>query len=216
MDLIVQGIIFSAIIWGLVLLAAGAPRTVHVVSSTGSKFAESLAVAFIVAIVFIVFFAYFIVFETFWNGCTPGKKLMGLRVVRDGGYPIDFTSAAVRNLIRIGEVALGFYAISAIVCVVSPENKRLGDFAAGTIVVRDSPVAALSMLVAQSREPVRAEVLSDKEHALVDQFVARRKSLAPAVRAQIAARIAAQVRPHAPAEWQQLSDDELLTRFSAS
>lgn len=216
LDFIVQGIIFSAIIWGLVLLAAGAPRATHAVASTSEKTAESLATAAIIALVFIVFFAYFIVFETFWNGRTPGKKLMGLRVVRDGGYPIDFTSAAIRNLVRVGEVALGFYAISAVVCVLSPENKRLGDLAAGTIVVRDSPVASLSTLVSQSREPVRTHLLSEREHAVIDEFVARRRSLTPAVRAQLAARIAAQVRDRVPADLQQLSDDELLMRISAS
>lgn len=214
-DLIIQGVIFGAIVWGIVLLAASQPRT-HVVSAVSTKFAESLAIAFIVTLVFIIFFGYFIVFEAFWNGLTPGKKLMGLRVVRDGGYPLDFTGAAIRNLIRVGEATLGFYAISAVACIASPENKRLGDMAAGTLVVRDSPVASLSALVAQSEEAPRSGMLSDKEHAIIDQFVARRAALAPAVRAQLAARIAAQVRSRVSYDLQRLPDDELLTKLSAS
>ncbi|MBV9271246.1 MAG: RDD family protein, partial [Candidatus Eremiobacteraeota bacterium] len=78
-------------------------------------------------------------FEALWQGQTPGKKLLGIRAMRDGGIPIDFTSALVRNLIRVGEASLGFYALSAISTLLSPENKRLGDYAAGTIVVRDLP-----------------------------------------------------------------------------
>jgi len=86
--------------------------------------------------IFMVFFGYFIIFETMWNGTTPGKRMLGIRVVRDGGYPVDFMSAVIRNAIRPLEFALGFYTVSAIVALISPQNKRLGDFAAGTIVVR--------------------------------------------------------------------------------
>lgn len=86
--------------------------------------------------IFMVFFGYFIIFETMWNGTTPGKRMLGIRVVRDGGYPVDFMSAVIRNAIRPLEFALGFYSVSAIVALISPQNKRLGDFAAGTIVVR--------------------------------------------------------------------------------
>lgn len=215
LDLLIQGLMFGAIIWGVVLVAAASPAT-HASHAPTSKFAESIAIAFIVALVFTIFFAYFIVFEAFWGGLTPGKKLMGLRVVRDGGYPIDFTSAAVRNLIRVGEATLGFYAISAIACIASPENKRLGDLAAGTIVVRDSPVAPLTALLERSEEAPRITMLTQQEHAVIDEFAARRAALAPAVRAQIAARIAAQVRPRVSYDLQQLSDDELLTRLSAS
>lgn len=214
-DLLIQGLIFGAIMWGLVLLAAAQPRGREVTIIT-SKYAQSFATAFIIAIVFIVFFGYFILFEAFWNGRTPGKWMMGLRVIRDGGYPLDFGSAAIRNLIRVGEVALGFYALSAVASIASPENKRLGDMAAGTLVVRDSPIASLSALMDQSAQESHAAQLSEKEHAIIDQFVARRNALAPAVRAQIAARIAAQVRPRLSPELQKLGDDELLTKISAS
>ena len=93
-------------------------------------------------ILFVVLFGYFIVFEALWNGQTPGKKLLGIRVVRDGGYPIDFGASLIRNLIRVGEQLIGYYILAAISALISPENKRLGDLAAGTIVVRDARLAA--------------------------------------------------------------------------
>ncbi len=170
-DMLIQGVIFAAIVWGLTMLSAGT-GPVRGIAAPTTKVAESFAIAIVSALVFIVFFGYFILFEAFWNGRTPGKALMGLRVVRDGGYPLDFTSSVIRNLIRIGELALGFYAISAIACVVSPENKRLGDMAAGTIVVRDSPIAELAMLVAASNDAPRSMMLTQSEHAIIDQFVA--------------------------------------------
>ena len=61
----------------------------------------------VVFVVFAIFFGYFIIFEAFWNGQTPGKTLLGMRVVRDGGFPIDFGAALVRNLVRVGELSLG-------------------------------------------------------------------------------------------------------------
>lgn len=214
-DLVIQIAILAVIFWGLMLLAIQKAPFRHVTPAS-EKWADSVAMALIIAIVFLVFFGYFILFETFWNGRTPGKKLMGLRVVRDGGYPIDFTSAAIRNLIRVGEATLGFYAISALASIASPENKRLGDMAAGTIVVRDSPVASLNTLLSKSQEAPRTSMLTEKEHAIVDQFVARRASLAPAVRAQIAARIAGQVRSRVSYDLQNLPDEELLARLAAA
>lgn len=133
-DLMLQFVVVAGIFWALAAIGSHAPKP-----SKDEDLAASVVAAIIVAMVFAIFFAYYVLFEALWNGQTPGKRLLGIRVLRDGGYPIDFTSALVRNLIRIGELAAGFYAISAAVTLLSPENKRLGDYAAGTIVVRDLP-----------------------------------------------------------------------------
>ena len=93
--------------------------------------------AFVLLLLFIIFFGYFIIFEIVWHGQTPGKRLLHIRVVRDGGQRSDPVTIVTRNLIRIVEAGLFFYFISFIVMVISPENKRLGDYAAGTIVIRD-------------------------------------------------------------------------------
>ena len=87
-----------------------------------------------------------------WNGQTPGKRALGIRVVRDGGFPVDAGASILRNIIRVIEMSLGFYVVSAIVMLVSPENKRAGDYAAGTIVVRDSAdeVPTLALLAREA------------------------------------------------------------------
>jgi len=79
---------------------------------------------------FALFFGYFIVFELVWSGQTPGKRALGIRVVRDEGFPVDLGAAVIRNVVRIAELVLGMYVISALVTLLSPENKRPGDFAA--------------------------------------------------------------------------------------
>ena len=105
-------------------------------SSLG-HFGYAILIALAVLAIFMLFFGYFIAFEWLWNGRTPGKRALGIRVMRDGGFPVDFTSSLIRNVVRILEFGLAFYAISALSTLLSPQNRRLGDFAAGTIVVRD-------------------------------------------------------------------------------
>jgi uncharacterized RDD family membrane protein YckC len=215
-DMVIQTLIIAGIFWGIVILASHAPP--HMRAARDYSTSESLAIAFIVAVIFLVYFGYFIAFETLWNGQTPGKKLLGIRVVRDGGFPVDFAASAIRNLIRAGEVALGFYALSAIASIVSPENKRLGDLAAGTIVVRDSRTATLAAIRAASTETpaVRSTLITGEEQALIDRFVARRNALAPDARRRIAMDLARRVRSRVSYDLQALSDEELLLRLSDS
>jgi len=215
-DMTVQTLVMAGIIWGLLYAGTHIGAAAAREASKVTKFEQNLAIAFIVAIVFIVYFGYFIVFETFWNGQTPGKKIMGLRVVREGGYPADFASIAIRNVIRVGEAVAGLYAISAVVALLSPENKRLGDMAAGTLVVRDAPAAKLAEILEEPPESARPIMLSAQERSLIDLFVARRQGMAPGNRAVMAARIAERVRPRVSRDLQQLDDDDLLTRLSAS
>src|SRR5579872_4803683 len=204
-DFVIQVTLVLLIFWGISLAAppAGVP------SRSEMHLSESIAIAIVVAIVFLVFFGYFILFEALWNGQTPGKKLLGLRVVRDGGHPVDFGASAIRNLVRVGEASLGFYLISAIAATLSKENKRLGDLAAGTIVVRDARPATLETIVAQSEARAgRIQALTQEEHALIDRFVSRRASLDRHVRAEMAYKLAARIRPRVPHDMQKLDDEE--------
>jgi hypothetical protein len=155
-------------------------------------------------------------FEAFWNGQTPGKKLLGIRVVRDGGYPLDFGGAFLRNLIRIAEETLGFYTLAAISSLLSPENKRIGDYAAGTIVVRESKLAkplTLREALAAGERAGSGAYLTDDERAVIARFLERRASLDAPRRAEIAAALAARVRDRAPAAMRAYPDEELLERL---
>jgi uncharacterized RDD family membrane protein YckC len=213
-DMALQILLLVGIAYGITLAASHAPRT-HARVSAGP--AESFGIAVIVAILFVVFFGYFMALEAFWNGQTPGKKLLGIRVVRDGGYPLDPMGSLIRNLIRVGELALGFYAVSAVVTLLSPENKRLGDMAAGTIVVRDARVQSLTAILEQAEgEGHRIAMLSDEEHALISRFIARRKGMAPHYRRQLAFQIADRVRKRVSSDLQRLDDEDLLERLNAS
>jgi uncharacterized RDD family membrane protein YckC len=78
---------------------------------------------------------YFLFFEALWNGQTPGKRKQGLRVIRSDGQPIGWLESAIRNILRAVDVLLGFYPIGLIVIFFSRNNQRIGDYAAGTVVV---------------------------------------------------------------------------------
>lgn len=212
-DMAVQGLILIAILWGFYLIGSHAGKAA---SAAGDSAAASLGIAVIVTIVFLVFFGYFIAFEAFWNGQTPGKKLLGIRVVRDGGYPLDAGASFIRNLIRVGEFALGFYAVSAVASLLSSENKRLGDMAAGTIVVRDSRAQSLTAILehAQGEEP-RIALLTDDEYALVARFLSRRRGMAEHYRRTLAFQIADRLRPRLSSDLRRLDDEELLERIDA-
>jgi uncharacterized RDD family membrane protein YckC len=217
-DMTLQLLVLAGILWGLFAIGSQAqhgPAQRTVVVSQGAV--QSFTVAVIVTILFLVFFGYFILFEGFWNGQTPGKKLLGIRVVRDGGYPIDLGGSFIRNLVRVGEVALAFYAISAIAALLSSENKRLGDMAAGTIVVRDSRSQSLAAIVESANgETHRIALLTDEEHALIARFIARRGTMAERYRRNLAYQIADRVRKRVSSDLQRLDDEDLLERLNAS
>lgn len=213
-DQAIQIVTLAAIFGGIVFAASRIPGR-HAAAAAMDKFGESAAIAIVVTIVFVVMFGYFIVFEALWNGQTPGKRLLGLRVVQDGGYPLDFGASLIRNLIRVGEQLVGYYILAAISALISPENKRLGDLAAGTIVVRDARLAAPRGLPQRSDDPVYAATayLSGDERALIKRFIERRDSLSPQRRDELAARLAARIRERVPAELAALEDEALLERL---
>ncbi|HUR22456.1 MAG TPA: RDD family protein [Acidimicrobiales bacterium] len=95
------------------------------------------AVAGIALLAFAVQFGYHVLFETMASGRTPGKRWTGLRVVTTGGGPVGFLTSVVRNLLRIVDILPGFYGVAIVSVLVSRRNQRLGDLAAGTLVVRE-------------------------------------------------------------------------------
>ncbi|HEX2953203.1 MAG TPA: RDD family protein [Bacillota bacterium] len=91
----------------------------------------------LIAVLFLVYFGYFIFFEFFWDGQTPGKKIFGLKVRRNEGRPLDFLSVLIRNIIRLIDMLPFCYIVGFIFAFFNPSWKRLGDFAAGTIVIKE-------------------------------------------------------------------------------
>lgn len=171
---------------------------------------------------------YFILFETFWSGQTPGKRARKIRVLKVSGYPIGFTDAVVRNLVRLIDWLPFFYGVGIVSMFVSLQSRRLGDYAAGTIVVKERPRVALADLDSRSRlsastvtpalgqtDPDELQwnlrALQSDELSVIDEFLARAASLPPPVRDRIGREIADRVALHLGAR-QPLDPNEFLER----
>ncbi len=214
-DMSIQLSIALAVVFGLAYLGSKAGDAKAAAPLT--KIESAVFEAIVIIAIFLLFFGYFIIFEWRWEGRTPGKRLMGLRVIREGGVALDFTSSVIRNCVRIVEVALGFYAISAVSTLLSPRNQRLGDYAAGTLVVRDQRYERRRIrapLDAAQREDPLIRDLSPEERDLVRRFAERRAALTSEARSALAARIAAAIRPKLAASYAHFDDDALLVHLA--
>jgi uncharacterized RDD family membrane protein YckC len=78
---------------------------------------------------------YFLFFEALWSGQTPGKRRQGLRVVRIDGQPIGWLESSIRNILRAVDLLAGLYPVGIVVVFLSRNNQRIGDYAAGTVVI---------------------------------------------------------------------------------
>jgi len=143
-------------------------------------------------------FGYYTFFELILNGQTPGKRALRLRVIRDDGTPALPLDIVVRNLVRIVDALPGVYVVGGLAAMFSAQHRRLGDMAAGTIVVkegeidyraaadrRDSPQLA-SATIANA-------ALSAEERRLVRGFLQRRVELLPDARQRLAENLAARL-----------------------
>jgi uncharacterized RDD family membrane protein YckC len=100
-------------------------------------------VIFFVLVQLVLEVGYFVLLETTTGGRSLGKRILGLRVMRDGGLPIGLRESLVRNLLRTADSLPANYVVGLVTMLLSREGKRLGDIAAGTVVVRlDRPAAA--------------------------------------------------------------------------
>ncbi|MGH9599471.1 MAG: RDD family protein [Terracidiphilus sp.] len=112
---------------------------VAIVGSIGafSRISAQWVVAIAIMLVFLVNWGYFTLFEAFWNGRTPGKRVARIRVIQRSGRAIGIFESMARNLVRFVDQFPGFYAVGVIAMFVTKQHQRLGDLAAGTLVVRD-------------------------------------------------------------------------------
>jgi uncharacterized RDD family membrane protein YckC len=188
------------------------------------------------AVPLVVYIGYDILFETLGSGRTPGKRASGLRVLRADGGPEDVVSSLVRNVLRLVDGLPLSYVPGIVSILLTRRNQRLGDLAAGTIVVRerqggrraDEPGAdpaleqrpapdALAAVGAGARglpeAPAAAQDLgglSDEDLAAIRTFLVRRTSLDGPARDDIARRLAEALRPKVAGAFDHLSPERFL------
>ncbi len=177
------------IAWGYFLLAI----VFAAAGWSGSSGLGTWGTAILLLVAGLGFFLYYAVFEALWGGHTPGKRMLGIRVVQDSGRPVTANAATVRNLVRIVDFLVPLGPLPGTLLVfLHPANKRLGDLAAGTVVVRErvsawslGPVQPPPAPLAEGLESGPPE-LTEEEFQLLDRFLARADELALDVRRRFA------------------------------
>src|ERR1700722_15723594 len=134
--LLVDYIIWAAGFLVLALATAIFLPAIHAFSHLSEQWATAIAVF----ITFLINWGYFTLFEAFWNGRTPGKRVARIRVIQRSGRAIGLFESMARNLIRYVDQLPFFYAVGVIAMFVTKQHQRLGDLAAGTLVVRDREI----------------------------------------------------------------------------
>ena len=156
------------------------------------------AVAFILGS-FLLYFGYFAFFEALWRGQTPGKRWMGLRVIKDSGRPVTVYESIARNLVRLVDQLPGIYAVGILAALLHPQNKRLGDMVAGTVVVREKAFEQLQpgwdVFRPAAAEPAAFDAtrLTAEQLQLIETFLQRRPQLPARVRFEAAGAIAERI-----------------------
>ncbi|MGH2642235.1 MAG: RDD family protein [Actinomycetota bacterium] len=169
-------------------------------------------------ILFLLFWGYYPIFELSWQGQTPGKRAQRLRVIRTDGQPAGGAAIMVRNLIRILDVfLLPFLAVISM--IVTTRAQRLGDLAAGTMVVREARFTAPGSVLSASRPDlpaVDATGLSERDYDVIRSFLARRGSLDPTARWRLAAQLTSAIRGRVGSLPDGLPDETLLEAVAQS
>ncbi len=166
-------------------------------------------IAIMIIALFLIFAGYFVLFEWIWNGQTPGKRLMKLRVIREDGRPITFWESLARNLLRLFDTFPGFvipiYSVGLITIFMSNRDQRLGDLFAGTVVVRErtdeaptfadtfsNPTADAAFRRVQKQTLFTGDLktVNDAEIEVVETFLRRRWDLSERQRIWMAWRVA--------------------------
>ena len=152
-------------------------------------------------LIFAMYWGYYMVFEITTNGQSPGKIALGLRVIKEGGYPINFSDAAIRNLVRIVDFLPLFYGTGLLVMLINGNWQRLGDLAAGTIIVKtsrkdlkktgESLTPDISHVKQSTEERLYSDwiqpmLVTEYELQMIREYIHRRPKLSPIRRLELA------------------------------
>jgi len=183
--------LLDTLIVGLLQIVILVVLTLVIRAFDSSVFADQIsawvyAIFGLVAAIF--YWGYYVFFEMLWNGQTPGKRWVGLRVIRSDGTPITLSEALIRNLARLVDFLPAAYGIGIVTMFIDKQSRRLGDLAAGTLVVQDrAPITMQDLAVKRtvhlrpwanvSLEGFPVERLTNNDLSLIENFLLRRDQL---------------------------------------
>ncbi|MGE5842224.1 MAG: RDD family protein [Deltaproteobacteria bacterium] len=165
----------TAIRWFLVLAILAVVGLFHKFMSDLGLFAwvTDLSSTWLIALAVLAYglvdLGYFLFLEALWSGQTPGKRWQRLRVIRVTGQPIGWLESSIRNILRAVDLVAGVYPVGIVVAFLSRNNQRIGDYAAGTVVIVEHKRSA----PAERRQSQSSQGLT---HPEIEWYVSRLKS----------------------------------------
>lgn len=166
-----------------VVIAAGIAAAVieQVVPTRDSK---SMIYMYLIAgvslLCFGIYTCYFILFEKLWQGQTPGKRVAQIRVIEATGQPLNWAASIIRNLVRFVDTFI--FMVGVVFMIFDKNERRLGDFLGGTLVIRERvPDLSSRSLRIQAEAPnasfVDAGQLTPDDYYLLVSFLRRRHQM---------------------------------------
>jgi len=183
----VAGLAARSLAW---LLDAVIKFIILIVTSIILQLTGDAGTGLVLITMFVILWFYNVLFEVLNHGATPGKRVLGLRVMNDNGTPVGWTGSLIRNLIRFVDTLPGCYAFGCISVLLSRQFQRLGDLAAGTIVVHHPKHANLPRSANEESISVKLPLTADEQQAIMS-FGER----APSLNQERAEELAALLRP---------------------
>ncbi len=143
-----------------------------------------------------IYAGYFVVFEVLWRGQSPGKRLTKIRVIRDNGQPVGMAQAVLRALLRPVD---DFLFIGAFLISLTPSEKRLGDWVAGTLVVQEKSAQQTSLTLSDRARQIASELppltqLEPDDFAVVSEYLHRRSAMTTPARSELSLKLAREIR----------------------
>jgi len=183
--------LLDTLIVGLLQVVILIVLTLIIRAFDGNAFSDQIsawvyAVFGLVAAIF--YWGYYVFFEMLWNGQSPGKRWVGLRVIRGDGTPITLSESLIRNLARLVDLLPAAYGVGIVTMFIDKQSRRLGDLAAGTLVVQDrAPITMQDLAVKRtvhlrpwanvSLDGFPVERLTNNDLSLIEDFLLRRDQL---------------------------------------
>jgi uncharacterized RDD family membrane protein YckC len=193
LSLAIAGVLF---IWGIVSY-----QLTQYFPDTEGLGSWLIAIPFLLC--FAIFVGYFVFFETLWQGQTPGKRLAQIRVIRDDGRPVSLPQATLRALLRIFD-DLSFFVVGFLMIVLGKQEKRIGDWVAGTVVIQEhrSQSGQIQLFDQAKAEEVAGFLVDEQEisdllpddFAIVREYLRRRSKLSSRARETTSLKLAEQVK----------------------
>jgi uncharacterized RDD family membrane protein YckC len=199
----------------VVLMAIGSVETIADILARARGTLGQWLIALAILVYGLISIGYFMIFEYAWSGSTPGKRSQHIRVIRNDGRPVSFVDAALRNILRFVDIVADVYPVGLAFMFLDSRNRRLGDLAAGTLVIvekRDAqpPVPRPLSEPGEFDPEIRRIVtyMTPEDAYLIAKFLSRRSGLEEASRRAVTEAICDRISRKTGLQFDPTSDRE--------